>query len=53
MSSLLGMSDPTNISHRILRYSFIEGLFIVCISLGQVYIVRLLFNRGSSSRFRV
>ncbi|WFD18429.1 [acyl-carrier-protein] S-malonyltransferase [Malassezia caprae] len=32
---------------------FIEGLFIISISLGQVYIVRLLFNRGSSSRFRV
>jgi len=47
------MSITVNTSHRILRYSFIEGLFIISISLGQVYIVRLLFNRGSSSRSRV
>lgn len=47
------MSDHADPSHRILRYSFVEALFIISISLGQVYIVRLLFNRGSSSRSRV
>ena len=40
--------------HRITRYSFFQTFVIIAISLGQVYMVRYFFDRGSHlSRFRV
>lgn len=40
--------------HRITRYSIFQALIIVGVSVGQVYMVRYFFDRGSSaSRFRV
>lgn len=38
---------------RILIYSILDALLVVGISVGQVFIVEALFERGSSSRFRV
>lgn len=38
---------------RILRYSIIQTLMIISISAGQVFIVRLLFDKGSTMRNRV
>jgi len=40
--------------YRITRYSFFQTFVIIAISLGQVYMVRYFFDRGSPlSRFRV
>lgn len=38
---------------RIVRYSIFEVIVIICISVGQVLIVRALFNKNSGSRVRV
>lgn len=39
---------------RISRYSILQTLMIIAVSVGQVYMVRYFFDRGSSiSRFRV
>lgn len=40
--------------HRITRYSIFQALIILGVSVGQVYMVKYFFDRGSSaSRFRV
>lgn len=38
---------------RIVRYSIFEVIVIICISVGQVLVVRALFNKNSGSRIRV
>ena len=40
--------------HRITRYSIFQALIILGVSVGQVYMVKYFFDRGSpASRFRV
>lgn len=38
---------------KILYYSFIESAVMVAIAAGQVYVVRWLFEKGSTKRYRV
>lgn len=48
-----GFSTVEKTRSRIVRYSIIQTLLIVAISVGQVFIVRLLFDKGASARNRV
>lgn len=48
-----GYSLVERTRNRILRYSFIQTLVIIAISAGQVFIVRLLFDKGANTRNRV
>lgn len=34
-------------------YSIIQALVVIGISVGQVYVVKLLFEKGSTKRYRV
>lgn len=38
---------------KIFWYSIIESLVMVAVAVGQVYIVRFLFEKGSTKRYRV
>ena len=48
--ALLGL-----LAHRskILWYSVVQSIVMVGISVGQVYVVRALFEKGSTKRYRV
>ncbi|WFD29779.1 hypothetical protein MSPP1_000792 [Malassezia sp. CBS 17886] len=49
-----GFSLVETTRKRITRYSIVQALAIIAISAGQVFIVRLLFDKGASaSRYRV
>lgn len=48
-----GFSIVEKTRNRIVRYSVIQTLLIIAISVGQVFIVRLLFDKGASARNRV
>lgn len=44
---------PVSIRSKIFYYSIIESAVMIAIAAGQVYVVRWLFEKGSTKRYRV
>jgi hypothetical protein len=52
---LIPRADALSLSSRskLLWYSIIESLVVIGLSLGQVHLVRRMFEKGSTRRYRV